>query len=470
VIKRPALASVVALCALMAAAAVIINPGRHGAHSGRGIDPAAIVMDCSGNDANPGTLASPVRTFARAHALMGGRTSHTYLRGNCTYPASINVWQYSNETYEGYPADARMSAQVDISTTNVGCASCSNLAIRNLKIVGSNASDTMLKFFTVGGVPLNNISIEANWLVDEVNQPLQVYNANNLFIRGNKFDVGTTHANDDISLPFNDGANHTGLFVTDNTFVNCTRFCLETQNQKPTKTQINNVHIDRNTCDNCVTMIRGSYGYISAVTGSGTGNTIIGNTGSRAVGTPCFPSIEVAMGNATVSGNAEVNECYGFILSSNPGSVFQGNYFTFDLTTARQGFAPDGGYDKSGWIGINHYNVGGGFTDVAGCPANMSPSFCTLGFDTYGTSPPTTPASTPYIYASTASATSTPEAMSRQGSAIPGWSTPLMAARRPQAPRMPRRLILARPFISDDHPRGTRRPRARSAVAQSKLT
>jgi hypothetical protein len=470
VIKRPALASVVALCALMAAAAVIINPGRHGAHSGRGIDPAAIVMDCSGNDANPGTLASPVRTFARAHALMGGRTSHTYLRGNCTYPASINVWQYSNETYEGYPADARMSAQVDISTTNVGCASCSNLAIRNLKIVGSNASDTMLKFFTVGGVPLNNISIEANWLVDEVNQPLQVYNANNLFIRGNKFDVGTTHANDDISLPFNDGANHTGLFVTDNTFVNCTRFCLETQNQKPTKTQINNVHIDRNTCDNCVTMIRGSYGYISAVTGSGTGNTIIGNTGSRAVGTPCFPSIEVAMGNATVSGNAEVNECYGFILSSNPGSVFQGNYFTFDLTTARQGFAPDGGYDKSGWIGINHYNVGGGFTDVAGCPANMSPSFCTLGFDTYGTSPPTTPASTPYIYASTASATSTPEAMSRQGSAIPGRSTPLMAARRPQAPRMPRRLILARPFISDDHPRGTRRPRARSAVAQSKLT
>ena len=404
-IKRLALESVVALCALIAAAAVIINPSHQGAHSSGGIDPAAIVMDCGGDDANPGTLASPVRTFARAHALMGGRTSHTYLRGNCRYSVSSNVWQYSNETYEGYPADARMSAQVDISTTNVGCASCSSLAIRNLKIVGSNASDTMLHFFTVGGVPLNNIFIEANWIVDQVNQPLQVFNANNLFIRGNKFDVGTTHANDDISLPFNDSANHTGLFVTDNTFANCTRFCLEAQNQKPKNTQISNVHIDRNTCENCVTMIPGSYGYISAVTGPGTGNTVIGNTSSRAVGTPfCFPSIEVSMGNTTISGNAEVNECYGIILSSNPGSVFQGNYFTYDLTSAHQGFGPDGGYDKSEWIGINHYNVGTGFTDIAGCPANTPPSFCTLGFNTYRTSPPTTPASPPYVYASAPSA------------------------------------------------------------------
>jgi hypothetical protein len=152
-------------------------------------------------------------------------------------------------------------------------------------------------------------------------------------------------------------------------------------------------------------MIPGSYGYISAVTGPGTGNTVIGNTGSRAVGAPfCSPSIEVSMGNTTISGNALVNECYGFILSSNPGSVFQGNYFTYDLTTAHQGFAPDGGYDKSEWIGINHYNLGTGFADVAGCPANTPPSFCTLGFNTYPASPPTTPASNPYVYASAPSA------------------------------------------------------------------
>jgi hypothetical protein len=57
-IKRLTLASVVALCAPIAVAAVIINPSRQGAHSSGGIDPAAIVMDCGSNDANLGTLAS----------------------------------------------------------------------------------------------------------------------------------------------------------------------------------------------------------------------------------------------------------------------------------------------------------------------------------------------------------------------------------------------------------------------------
>jgi hypothetical protein len=397
-LKRLALASVVALCVLLAAAGVIINPGRHGARRGGGVDPAAIVMACGGNDANPGTLASPVKTFARAHALMASASDkHTYLRGNCTYPVSTNIWHYSNESYEGYPNDPLQSAVVNISTDNVGCSACSGLSILNLKIVGSSTAGAMMSFSSTTG-----LYIQANWIVDTVQQPLVAYNASNLYIQGNQFDAGTTSDDNAISTPYTDNAAHTNLYITDNTFLNCTRICIESQQQGPygSQPQISNVHIDRNTCNQCMTVLpSGTYSFISAVTGPGTGSTLYGNTLTRKAGTTCLGGIEVVTQGMTIANNVEVNVCWNFSIAHVQESVFQNNYFTYDLmAAAHQGFTKDGDYDETESIGVNHYNVGSGFTDVAGCPPDTSPSYCTLGFNSYGTEPTTTSASTPYVY------------------------------------------------------------------------
>jgi hypothetical protein len=363
--------------------------------------PTAIFMDCNGNDATSGTFASPVKTFGRAHTLMGstGRGT-TYLRGNCAYPVSTNVWQYSNETYEGYPLDPPQSAEVDISTYNVGCSSCSNLAIRNLKIIGSNAATSMMQFTSTPTAPLNNIFIEANWIVDRASQPLIAYNPDNLYIRGNKFDVGTTQGNNALSTPFNDNTAHTNIFITDNVFINCARMCIESQQQGPygSQPQISNVHIDRNVCNNCVMVTAGTFSFISAVTGPGTGSTLIGNSLSRATGTPCLGGIEVVTQNMTVTDNREVNVCWNYSIAHIQGSSFFNNWFTYDMTTTHAGFTIDGDYDHTEWIGSNNYNVGAGFVAVSGCPPNTSPSFCTLGFNSYGAAPTTTPASTPYVW------------------------------------------------------------------------
>jgi hypothetical protein len=386
------------LTSLEAVAFITLSPSPAAANNivsshGGEVDLAAVVMDCGGNDPNPGTLASPVKTFARAHALMGTGGGHTYLRGSCIYPVSTNIWQYSNETYEGYPADTLMSAEVDIGLTNVGCSSCSNLAIRNLKIVGSNSFAPMMQF----SAP-SSLFIEANWIVDTVQQPLAVFNSNNLYIRGNKFDVRTTSAKNDVTTTFNDNADHFGLFITDNAFINCVRMCIEAQGQNSPRNSVNNVHIDRNSCKDCMTVLAGTFNYISAVTGAGSGSTVSGNNVSRAAGTPCYGAIEVVMYGTTISDNQETNICWGYTIAQDVGSVFQNNSLTYDLTTTHQGFTQDGAYDHAEWIGVNHYNVGSGFTDVAGCPPNTPPSYCTLGFNDYGRERTTFPASTPYRY------------------------------------------------------------------------
>ena len=117
-------------------------------------------------------------------AAVGARTPSLRISGST-----------AGSPYEGYPGDPRTSAEVDISTSNVGCTSCSNITIGNLKMVGSDPSGAILLF-----VSTNNIFINGNWIVDTVNGPIHIYDADNIFIQGNKFDTGTTFAGNGVGL------------------------------------------------------------------------------------------------------------------------------------------------------------------------------------------------------------------------------------------------------------------------------
>ena len=357
-------------------------------------------VDCNGVDTNPGTIAQPVLTMTKAAALMAasGTIKTTYVRGKsvtngvtCAYPVASNILA-ANQSWIGYPPDGRMAATINFSAYQTG-SNRSNLTVANLKLVGTNASG----LFEMDG---NNINFQANAFVDTVQTPIHLYNVSNVLIQGNTFDTGTTVANDDIAITYNAAGTYTNVLTTDNTFVRCTRFCIEEQNQLPATLTINGVHVDRNACTNCMQIISGSFGFLSVVTGAGTGSTVIGNTTSRATGTACThaAAMEVAMQNATISGNVLTNECTGwFVGGGSQGAAYLNNVMVYDMTTFHTGFSPDGGYDHTEWIGTNQYNVGFGLVGIPGCPANTSPSFCTLGFNAYGTQPTTYAASAVYV-------------------------------------------------------------------------
>ena len=111
---------------------------------GSSINLNAIIMSPTGNDANAGTLAAPVASFARAQVLVraSSLTSTVYLRGG-TYHLTTGLLLTgadNGETWSYYPPDGYNSAILDFTGVSLTSPSTSNPLGTDMWVAGPGGS------------------------------------------------------------------------------------------------------------------------------------------------------------------------------------------------------------------------------------------------------------------------------------------------------------------------------------------
>ena len=134
--------------------------------------PTAFYVATNGNDGNPGTLASPFATLARAQTAMRNSSTvkTTYVRGGTyNFTTMLTLTQADNgETWSYYPLDGYNSAILD--ATNMAfsyCAQSGNNAM--ILVEGAN--------ITINGLKLQNFSSTGIQIVGDDHAP----NGTNIF-------------------------------------------------------------------------------------------------------------------------------------------------------------------------------------------------------------------------------------------------------------------------------------------------
>ncbi len=361
-----------------------------------------------GSDSNACTLASPCRTFEKAQAMMAASSTikTTYVRAG-TYARAGAYTFADGESWLGYPCDPPHSATVDATNLSTGgpafkCNSCSNVVLWNFTFVGAPTfdggawSDTNILLSAATNVHIDDNVFTGN-LVSYSESDVYSFNGNDVYIRGNTFESATS--GEPVSAPYTQAGTYAGLFITDNTFTGCQRFCVEGQIQLTT-IAVSDLHIDRNT----FTDFQGPSGscgngdhYIGAISAAGppsasaewaTNATLWGNTLTLpSTNDNCVWGIEVGWTGTAVEYNTIAYTGVAMAIGGMPGTEIENNTLTLLASGSLQGgcaggacaFIKDGGYNASEWIGANLING----STVSGCVA----PFCATGHGPYGTKP-----------------------------------------------------------------------------------
>jgi hypothetical protein len=347
----------------------------------------------------------------------------TYIRGisaisgkDCSYSissATNTILANSNEYWVGYPRDGRAAAKITSRVPQpspLGCFGCSNVMLANVTLTGGTRAAPLIQFANStgsNGVNARQIYLLENKFTNTLQQTLECYNCDDLFVQGNTFSNGTTNGNDNIGLAFTAGpvnTVHKNLFVTDNTIDGCSRICIETGNSDPAHTSVSHQHIDRNTFTD--------FDHIQQPVLSVTGVTSLAqccNTVSRNVATRApegcskgaAVGLEIALPRTTVQSNQLSNFCSQMLIGACVGCVIEYNNLYMDTSgTWYDSFTRDGGYNRTEWIGVNKIWVSRSTgTEVTGCRGGPNrPWYCTLGYDSYGIRPEVWAPSRPYVF------------------------------------------------------------------------
>jgi hypothetical protein len=236
-------------------------------------------------------------------------------------------------------------------------------------------SDVWISGFTINGAPTDGLSGLVNinnysYDIHIVNNTflnfgaaMWIWAGNSIYVQGNLFQSGSQA----ISSRLNGGSIDTQV-ISDNEFINNTRFAIETGHFGTAQT---NFHCDRNLIHGTGDLGLSIIGYY----GSGTvwGNEIYGRTTGG--------GIELGNGgggNTCIT--ASNNYCHdnygpGFLVAPGPGSVYENNILD---SNGGGGFAKDGGWNGSEWIGVNRIDgvvVTGAFGATYGAkPQTYTPS------------------------------------------------------------------------------------------------
>jgi Right handed beta helix region len=237
-------------------------------------------------------------------------------------------------------------------------------------------SNVWISGFTINGAPTDGLSglVNINNGCDDIHivnntflnfgAAIWIWYGNNIYVQGNLFQTGTQA----ISSRMNGGGPIDMQVISDNKFIDNTRFAVETGHFATGQT---NFHCDRNLVHGTGDLGLSIIGYY----GSGTvwGNEISGRTTGG--------GIELGNGGG---GNTHItasnNYCHdnygpGFLVAPGPGSVYENNILD---SNGGGGFAKDGGWNGSEWIGVNRIDglsVTGAFGAAYGAkPQTYRPS------------------------------------------------------------------------------------------------
>ena len=342
-----------------------------------------IIISPSGNDTNPGTVASPIATLTQCHRMMqaqtAGQKTACFLRSG-SY--TVSTWTMgSNETYSTYPGDPPQSAVITFTADQFGCWGCINLVFRNLSFINTTVSRNgrLFAFFpSANGIQAGaerNISFINNNFNVTVETAIQIYNTDNVYIVGNTFTNGTTDNYNTIGLTYDDSVAHTNVYIVDNTFINAYRFFVEIMSQ-PGNTpdalniggQVQSVHVDRNTFSGALGNQPGISVVGVAITGGSGQNTIAGNMFTN-LSVVNNAAIEVGLPGTTTEFNWIHGWNWGIMQAACPGCVTDLNTVDIPATGSKNVISPDGGYTPGTgeWVGINYANDANGVHAVLGC-------------------------------------------------------------------------------------------------------
>jgi hypothetical protein len=379
---------------------------------------SAFYLATDGADTNPCTVSEPCLTFEQGQKMMAASSTikTTYVRAG-TYARTTEYTFNDGEMWLGYPCDPPHSATIDATALTAGgaafhCDGCSNVAMWNFTFSGAPTfnggawSDSDILIEAGNGVYVDNNVFTGN-LAAYNESDIYSFNGNDIYIRGNVFQG--TASGEPISTPYTQAGTYSGLYITDNSFSGCQRWCVETQIQVTTSFAVSDLHIDRNT----FTAFQGPNGqcgdgdhYTGAISAAGpastsaqwaTKSTIWGNTFTApSTNNNCIWGIEVGWTGTSVEYNTLSYVGAAMAIAGMPGTEVENN--TMILLTSGShspncggggcAFIPDGGYNGTEWVGVNTING----TAVTGCVA----PFCALGHGPYGTRPSVTTPSTAY--------------------------------------------------------------------------
>jgi hypothetical protein len=366
--------------------------------------PPGFYISTTGNDANPGTLAAPFATFAKAQSAMQASSTikTTYVRaGNYTLPTITNCGYSTSscglnlgsaddgETWSYYPPDGYDSASISGGSTGVGSGDFFAISFNvtnNLTINGLSIHN--FQYAGIGGYNGgSNMLIENNLIFDGYDTAdsnaggFMCYGcasatiANNVIHDIAQFGIGNVEANGDISN-FN---------VTGNVLYNiCTAaadcgaiYAQDPKSEGPTNIRwTNNFIRDGNTAasvgwgaalyiDDCLSNV------------TATGNVIAGKNGGN--------TIMIHGGyNNVISGNLTDLSTYGnnvaaLQTSSCSDNSMSGNEYEHNIVIGAGG---GGGYRIDAGVppnaptitGNDYYNYAGSAISSGGAYSDASPS------------------------------------------------------------------------------------------------
>jgi hypothetical protein len=367
------------------AADVESSPPDSAADAGKRPVVSAFYVATSGSDSNPGTLAAPFASLARAQSAMQGSATikTTYLRaGRYTIESTLNLSSVDDgETWSTYPGDADQSAVLvaGASTSKIfnlyDSASVENITLSYLTFDGgsSGGSGAAAVFLSGNG---NEIRVQSNLFQNNSNQSdFYVYNSDSVYFQGN---VSGPNELQPISAHLTDSKMHSHLFFTDNNLSHFSRMGFEIQTNS-SGFAFQDVHIDRNVIANTGTGNSAGNIAISFVSGASVlCNTVWGNVISGISGNAEW-GLELGTNNTSVEYNSTTNIDAPMFFSAASGSEVENNTLTNWHAGApyyNYAYNEDGGFNDTQWIGMNDLN-GSSVTGWTGEPgASVKPTVC----------------------------------------------------------------------------------------------
>lgn len=350
----------------------------------------------TGNDSNVGSAASPFLTANKCDTAMTGSATTKM----CTFLTNLTISSWNIHSQEVWTSNFASPVTLTLSAVNIGCSSCNNVTIKNLKFAGSATGTAYFAFSAASGIFIQSDTFTITSNIEA----LSLFNNDDEYIQGNTFNGSTTNSLDVVSTPINDNKNHNNIYVTDNTFSGCDRWCLEMQNQ--TSGTMTNYHVDRNTFSN----FEGTHGQCnsgapfggaSIVYGNAAGNhdnTFWGNTlTTPSTANTCVLALEMTTGGMSIENNEFDFQSYIFQIAQSNGTEMENNTIKMALSntvasTPINSWGQDGGFTTpvAFWIGTNTiFNTSSVSNSVTGCLSGggTSPGYCALGTNTFPSKP-----------------------------------------------------------------------------------
>lgn len=337
----------------------------------------AFYVSPAGNDANPGTKASPVATLNHVSTLTSPSKPLVFVRGNAGLFTQSTPWSVlSNQVYLGYPGDA--TPEIDFSvglSGNSGTGPFNNITIRGLLLKGTAATtDPILQFSATNNLQL----LDNDFVVTGTMGSFHIYNPNGLRLQGNNHTAPSNNGNNHGSITINDGKTHTNNIANSNTGIGCGRIPYEIQciNSEV----LNGFNVDYNNFsgwDATGTTSAGAIGisFVGAKSTSNTNVTCSFNTLTQSSGNtiPNLYGIEIDVYGVTTQGNVITDVTTAFLVGA------AGRFLQNNMSGVAHSWLDDGGGSyvaSSVQIGSNTVNGAtiSGCTTAGLCGLTPAPS------------------------------------------------------------------------------------------------